>query len=63
LIVVPFIRVSKQGSMRVEEARSGALSAIPLREPPRVKALFVIWRDSGVSHVPPPPFVSHLLGA
>lgn len=47
----------------VEEARTGALWAIPLREPPLVKELFVIWRDSGVSHVPPPPFVTHLLSA
>jgi DNA-binding transcriptional LysR family regulator len=45
----------------VEEALHGSLWAIPLREPPLSKELFIVWRDSGARHAPAPAFVQHLL--
>src|SRR5262245_5572266 len=45
-----------------EEVRSGSLSAIPVGRPHLEKDLFVIWRNTGVSHISPPAFVTHLIG-
>jgi DNA-binding transcriptional LysR family regulator len=45
-----------------EEVRSGTLRAIPLQPPTLEKDLFVIWRDTGTSHISAPAFVPHLIG-
>jgi DNA-binding transcriptional LysR family regulator len=45
-----------------EEVRNGSLRAIPIQRPALEKDLFVIWRDTGVSHISAPAFVTHLLG-
>ena len=42
-----------------EEVRNGSL---PIQRPALEKDLFVIWRDTGVSHISAPAFVTHLLG-
>jgi DNA-binding transcriptional LysR family regulator len=46
----------------VEEVHSGTLRAIPLQPPALEKDLFVIWRDTGTSHISAPDFVPHLIG-
>jgi hypothetical protein len=38
------------------------LCAIPLQPPALEKDLFVIWRDTGASHISAPAFVPHLIG-
>jgi DNA-binding transcriptional LysR family regulator len=45
-----------------EEVRNGSLRAIPIQRPALEKDLYVIWRDTGVSHISAPAFVTHLLG-
>jgi|HubBroStandDraft_6_1064221.scaffolds.fasta_scaffold525450_1 DNA-binding transcriptional LysR family regulator len=45
-----------------EEVRNGSLRAIPIQRPALEKDLFVIWRDTGVSHISAPAFVTHLIG-
>jgi DNA-binding transcriptional LysR family regulator len=45
-----------------EEVHNGTLRAIPLQPPALEKDLFVIWRDTGASHISAPAFVPHLLG-
>src|SRR6266702_3473814 len=45
-----------------EEVRNGSLRAIPIQRPALEKDLFVIWRDTGVSHISAPAFVTHLMG-
>lgn len=45
-----------------EEVHNGTLCAIPLQPPTLEKDLFVIWRDTGASHISAPAFVPHLIG-
>jgi DNA-binding transcriptional LysR family regulator len=43
-----------------DEVRSGSLCALPFVDPPLQKDLFIVWRESGVRHLPAPAFVHHL---